>query len=79
VIDEVAGQMVACALFLAFVPSSALLPWLLAFLLFRLFDIFKPWPVGALEKLPPPAAGIMADDIAAGLMAGGLVAAFFAS
>ncbi len=38
------------------------------FVLFRVFDISKPWPVSRLERLPG-GAGIMADDLAAGLMA----------
>jgi phosphatidylglycerophosphatase A len=38
----------------------------LGFLLFRVFDILKPFPVGALERLPG-GAGIMADDLAAGI------------
>ena len=63
VIDEVAGQMVAL-LFL--VPSPGLL--IAGFLLFRLFDIWKPYPIRRLEKLPG-ASGIMADDLLAGAYA----------
>jgi len=44
------------------------------FLLFRLFDIWKPWPVRQFEKLPR-GLGIMADDAAAGIMAGILLTA----
>lgn len=40
--------------------------WLAAFVLFRMFDIFKPWPVRQLEKLPG-GLGIVADDLFAGL------------
>lgn len=49
--------------------------WLTAaagFALFRLFDITKPWPVRRLERLPD-GWGIMADDVAAALLAGGLL------
>ena len=63
VIDEVAGQL------FALLPLSA--TWqhaLLGLLLFRLFDIFKPWPIRRLEALPE-GAGIMLDDVAAGLCA----------
>ena len=67
VIDEVAGQFLACA----FVPRS-LIAYLLVFLLFRLFDIVKPWPIGAAERLPG-GLGIMADDVIAGLLAGIIV------
>jgi len=44
-------------------------PWLLAgFVLFRGFDILKPWPIGALDKQLSGGLGIMLDDIAAGAM-----------
>jgi len=63
VIDEVAGQLVA--LYLA---PLALLPVACGFLLFRLFDIWKPGPVGRLEKLPG-GYGVMMDDVGAGIFA----------
>ena len=43
--------------------------WLVAFTLFRILDITKPWPVGALQGLPG-GWGIVMDDLAAGLLAG---------
>jgi len=45
-----------------------------AFVLFRLFDIAKPFPIRRLERLGG-SAGIMADDVAAGLVSGALVRA----
>jgi phosphatidylglycerophosphatase A len=71
VMDEFAGQA------LTFLPIPLLLPrslsggesFLLAlfgFLLFRAFDILKPWPIRRLERLPG-GLGILADDLAAGL------------
>jgi phosphatidylglycerophosphatase A len=63
VIDEVAGQMIA----LIGVP----LGWkylLAGFILFRSFDIVKPFPLRRLESLPG-GAGIMLDDVGAGLYA----------
>jgi phosphatidylglycerophosphatase A len=63
VIDEVAGQLITLIL-LPSVPGYALL----GLLLFRLFDIFKPWPVRKLEALPE-GTGIMLDDVAAGILA----------
>ena len=63
VIDEVAGQLIALILMPADPAHAAL-----ALLLFRLFDIFKPWPIRKLEALPE-GAGIMLDDVAAGLFA----------
>jgi phosphatidylglycerophosphatase A len=63
VIDEAAGMLIACFL----LPKSW--TWLLAaFLLFRLFDIGKWFPMKQLERLPG-GWGIMADDLAAGLIA----------
>lgn len=64
VVDEAAGFLIT----MAGAPLS--LPHLLAgFLLFRLFDIAKPWPVGYLDRRVHGGLGIMADDVAAGAMA----------
>jgi phosphatidylglycerophosphatase A len=63
VIDEVAGQLVA----LIAVPM-AWKSFLAGFILFRAFDILKPPPVRQLEALPE-GAGIVLDDVAAGLYA----------
>jgi phosphatidylglycerophosphatase A len=63
VIDEVAGQLFALILTPPNWQHAAL-----ALLLFRLFDIFKPWPIRRLEALPA-GTGIMLDDVAAGLLA----------
>lgn len=63
VIDEVAGQMIA----LIGIPLS----WnylLASFILFRSFDIVKPFPLRRLERLPE-GSGIMMDDVGAGLYA----------
>ncbi len=63
VIDEVAGMLAA----LAFLPASP--GWLAAgFLLFRLFDIAKPFPVGWLDRHLHGGPGIVIDDLAAGAM-----------
>lgn len=70
VIDELAGQFLACALAPLSLPGFAL-----AFLLFRLFDISKLWPISAAERLRG-GLGIMADDLVAGLIAGAIVAVF---
>lgn len=64
VIDEVAGQFMP----LIVVPFDWL-PWLAAFLLFRLFDILKPWPCSYFDRSVHGGFGVMADDIAAGLYA----------
>ncbi|HWP94339.1 MAG TPA: phosphatidylglycerophosphatase A [Gammaproteobacteria bacterium] len=64
VLDEVTGFYVAMLL----VP----LDWVwgtAGFVLFRLFDIFKPWPVRWADRRLPGGVGIMADDVLAGLYA----------
>ncbi len=64
VIDEILGQMLC----LLFVPVSAVSLGA-GFLLFRFFDIVKPFPVRSSEKLPG-GMGIVGDDLVAGLYAG---------
>jgi len=66
VIDEVIGQMIAFSL-----AGATQLSWSLifaGFALFRLFDIVKPFPLRQLERLPG-GAGVIADDVGAGLYA----------
>jgi phosphatidylglycerophosphatase A len=70
VIDEVAGQLVA----LVAVPL-AWKTFLAGLILFRVFDIVKPPPVRQLEALPE-GAGIVLDDVAAGLYALGVMHLF---
>lgn len=67
VIDELAGVWIALLPLGAGQWSWPGLVW--AFALFRLFDIWKPWPVHASESWLPAGWGIMLDDILAGLMA----------
>lgn len=72
--DELAGQAVTF-LFASFPFTQPPLPGriffiaLLGFLLFRFFDLLKPWPINRLEKLPR-GWGIIADDLLAGIYAG---------
>ena len=70
VIDEVAGQWLTLVP-LALTPL-ALDPVLygIAFVSFRVFDVFKPWPASYFDQHLPGAWGIMTDDIAAGVYAG---------
>jgi phosphatidylglycerophosphatase A len=63
VIDEVVGMLVAC-LGLSLTPASAVI----LFILFRLFDISKPFPVGWLDRRLSGGVGIVADDVAAGIL-----------
>ncbi len=67
VIDEVAGCWTACW---GFDPTYAIV----GLFLFRIIDITKPFPVRQMEKLPG-GIGIMADDIAGGIMANLLIRA----
>lgn len=61
-------EIVSMWLVLAFVPSTWI-AWLSAFLLFRLFDIAKPWPIRWLDKKVKGGFGIMLDDVVAALFA----------
>jgi len=67
VIDEVAGQFIAL-LAVPFMIDDAWWSLILAFILFRFFDIVKPYPARTLESLKS-GLGIMADDVVAGVYA----------
>ena len=77
VIDEVAGQWLALLFPAAAFWSrgmenwavDAYPGWIAAFLFFRLFDIWKPWVIGRADRRHD-AAGVMLDDLWAGLFAG---------
>jgi phosphatidylglycerophosphatase A len=77
VIDEVAGQWLALSFTVlplwwhgvADLAFGAWPGWVAPFLLFRLFDIWKPWLVGRADRRGD-AAGVMLDDLWAGLFAG---------
>lgn len=75
VIDEVVGQWITLMplSFVLWLNGSAvtILPWpglVSGFLLFRLFDILKPWPVSWADHKSTP-FGVMFDDVLAGVMA----------
>ena len=60
--DEVVGMWITCLL----LPKT--LPWLAAaFVVFRVLDIVKPWPIRRFEAMPG-GLGLMADDLAAGVV-----------
>ena len=70
IIDEVVGMLIATLWHIAGTGSSDVtvrfaIP---CFMLFRFFDILKPWPVNACERLPG-GWGIMLDDIVGGALA----------
>jgi phosphatidylglycerophosphatase A len=77
VIDEVAGQWLTYGTALPLWAAATHLEMVIfagaGFLLFRFFDILKPWPVRRLEQLHG-ALGVMADDLLAGVMAGVVLA-----
>jgi phosphatidylglycerophosphatase A len=72
VIDEVVGQFIAL-IPVPFVLGAAWWTAILAFILFRFFDIVKPYPARRFESLEA-GLGIMADDVVAGVYAAIVVA-----
>ena len=67
--DEFVGQWIALAPLLFFPGTDA--RWVLAaFVLFRLFDIAKPWPVSWADRTVKGGLGVMLDDALAGALAG---------
>ena len=62
IIDELVGQWLA----LLFIPQEYFYI-AISFILFRFFDIIKPWPISLIEKLPK-GLGVMSDDFIAGLI-----------
>lgn len=75
VVDEVIGQIIV----FLFVPFGLSWKFILAgFLLFRLFDIWKPYPIDSLQNLPA-GIGVCADDILAGVYAGTCLAIIYAA
>ena len=74
VVDEVMGQL----LVFMFIPFDVHWYYVLAgFLLFRLFDIWKPYPIDSLQNLPA-GIGVCADDILAGVYGGTCLALLYA-
>ena len=71
VIDEVAGQLLTFALVANHLQynTGAWKIYLYGFILFRIFDIFKPYPVSWADKNILNAWGVMLDDIIAGIYA----------
>lgn len=63
--DEFVGQWIALL-------PALLAPWwavVAGFVLFRLFDVWKPWPIGWLDRRVKGGAGVMLDDVIAGIFA----------
>ncbi len=75
VVDEFVGQWIALLpLATLTLTNQRWLDFALAFLLFRLFDIWKPWPIRMIDRRMKGAMSVMLDDVIAGLMAGIIVA-----
>tara|TARA_B100000809_G_C15063764_1_gene503411 strand:+ start:130 stop:585 length:456 start_codon:yes stop_codon:yes gene_type:complete len=68
VIDEVVGQLIA----MIFVVDNLTLV-LCSFIIFRIFDIFKPWPASYADKKMDGGLGVMLDDVFAGIYAAILI------
>lgn len=64
VVDEVVGMWIA-----ALPAMTNIWCWLLAFLLFRLFDIWKPWPVSLFDDRSRDGFDVVMDDVVAGVYA----------
>ncbi len=69
IVDEVVGQWFA----LVFASPAHLWQFAVGFVLFRLFDIWKPWPVNWAERYVPRGWGIMLDDVAAAIYAAAIM------
>ena len=62
--DEIAGYLIT----MLFIPAT-LVNILIGFVFFRLFDILKPWPISVIDSRMKGGAGVMLDDVIAGLYA----------
>lgn len=74
VLDEIVGYLVALAILALVRGDPSPTAHVMAFLVFRVFDVLKPWPAYRLEYLPG-APGIMLDDCAAGAYSGAVLLA----
>ena len=66
--DEIAGFLITMSL-----VSFSWMAVLEGFILFRIFDIFKPWPIKWIDKKMGGGLGIMLDDVLAGVIAGAIL------
>ncbi len=78
VFDEIVGFLIAAAPLVAWFDFWAPAAWIglaLAFVLFRIFDIAKPWPIAWFDRQVHGGLGVMLDDVLAGLFVGAIGAA----
>jgi len=73
VIDEVAGQALTYLVAAPFINVFSLDVFAAGFVLFRVFDIVKVWPANWADQQLPGAAGVMIDDLFAGVYGGGIL------
>lgn len=71
VVDEVVGIWLTLGL-IGLVEPLTWIAWGAGFVLFRLFDIVKPFPIRLVDRAVGGGFGVMADDLLAGLLAGGV-------
>ena len=64
VVDEVVGQWITVS-----VVAPSLVTYLAGFVLFRIFDVLKPWPANSLDRNVRGGLGVMADDLASAIYA----------
>ncbi len=74
VIDEVAGQWIVLLPLMG--SAFNLLDWFVALVLFRIFDILKPWPVSWADRQVSGPMGVMLDDVIAGIMGAFVMAGY---
>ena len=68
VVDDVVGQLIA----MMFVMDNIILVFM-SFIIFRIFDIFKPWPASYADSKMSGGLGVMLDDVFAGIYAAILI------
>lgn len=74
VIDELCGQWIALIPLLFISPTGNwVADYMAAFILFRIFDIAKPWPIRVIDKNLKGGLGVMLDDVLAGVIATALL------
>ncbi len=66
-------EFVGIWLVLLFLPEQGVIFWVLAFITFRLFDIWKPWPIRWIDQKVHGGFGIMLDDVLAAVYAIGVI------
>lgn len=77
VIDEVCGYFTACALTFSYIGTVTIPFLILIFIIFRILDIIKPFPISIIDKKMKNSVGVMFDDFLAGILTALLVCGLF--